>query len=82
MDSNELDVAETRAASANMSVPSMVFPGLCKPSGVNKANEVREIESLLTNSQEELILRDFIFQTAPQTSKQFNFYNCQVQFNQ
>ena len=45
-------------------------------------NEGNEIESLLTNSQEELIMRDFSFQITTQTSKQYNFYNCQIHFNQ
>ncbi|XP_028415787.1 uncharacterized protein LOC114539361 [Dendronephthya gigantea] len=49
-------------------------------SALTSVNE-DETELLLTNSQEESILRDFCIQTTTQTSKQFNFYNCQVQFN-
>ena len=33
---------------------------------------------ILTNSQEERIMRDFNFQSSTQSTKQFNFYNCKV----
>jgi hypothetical protein len=33
---------------------------------------------ILTNSQEERIMRDFNFQSSTQSTKQFNFHNCKV----
>ena len=49
--------------------------------GENDRNE--ELGQLLTNSQEELILRDLNVQTHNhfnQSTKQFNFHNCNVTF--
>ena len=49
--------------------------------GENDRNE--ELGQLLTNSQEELILRDLNVQTHNhfnQNTKQFNFHNCNVTF--
>ena len=70
IDSSEHDIAESRNA---------INPEMSALATLNQGNE---IESLLTNSQEELIMRDFSFQTTTQTSKQYNFYNCQIHFNQ
>ena len=39
---------------------------------LNEGNEI-DHESLLTNSQEHIIMRDLSFQTTTQTSKQYNF---------
>ncbi len=54
-------------------------------SALAMVSEDKEIESLLTNSQEEKLMRDFTFQTttqtSTQTSKQYNFYNCQIHIN-
>ena len=63
-DSSEHHIAESRNA---------INPEMSALATLNQGNE---IESLLTNSQEELIMRDFSFQTTTQTSKQYNFYNC------
>ena len=70
IDSSEHHIAESRNA---------INPEMSALATLNQGNE---IESLLTNSQEELIMRDFSFQTTTQTSKQYNFYNCQIHFNQ
>ena len=70
IDSSEHHIAESRNA---------INPEMSALATLNQGNE---IESLLTNSQEELIMRDFSFQTTKQTSKQYNFYNCQIHFNQ
>ena len=70
IDSSEHHIAKSRDA---------INPEM---SALATLNEGNEIESLLTNSQEELIMRDFSFQTTTQTSKQYNFYNCQIHFNQ
>ena len=70
IDSSEHHIAESR----NAINPEM--------SALATLNEGNEIESLLTNSQEELIMWDFSFQTTTQISKQYNFYNCQIHFNQ
>ena len=41
-----------------------------------------ELESLLTSSQEESILRDLNVQTAmTQYTKNYNFYNCKIDFH-
>ena len=50
-------------------------------SALAMVSEDKEIEYLLTNSQEEELMRDFTFQTSTQTSKQYNFYNCQIHFD-
>ena len=70
IDSSEHHITESR----NAINPEM--------SALATLNEGNEIESLLTNSQEELIMRNFSFQTTTQTSKQYNFCNCQIHFNQ
>ena len=70
INSSEHHIAESRNA---------INPEMSALATLNQGNE---IESLLTNSQEELIMRDFSFQTTTQTSKQYNFYNCQFHFNQ
>ena len=70
IDSSEHHIAESRNA---------INPEMSALATLNQGNE---IESLLTNSQEELIMRDFSFQTTAQTSIQYNFYNCQIHFNQ
>ena len=61
IDSSEHHIVESRNA---------INPEMSALATLNQGNE---IESLLTNSQEELIMRDFSFQTTTQTSKQYNF---------
>jgi site-specific recombinase XerD len=70
IDSSEHHIAETPSNAIN--------PDMSALATVSENND--EVGPLLTSSQEELIMRDFSFQTTTQTSKQYNFYNCQVNF--
>ena len=66
IDPNKEHAAETRNA---------INPSMADLTMVNKVNE---IDSLITNSQDELILQDFSFQMTTHMSKQYKFYNCQI----
>ena len=84
------ETTKTNMASCLMSVTSgdeivaneTVTTELAIPKAVDTSDTSLDIASILTNSQEETILRDFNYQSTMQsTSKQFNFYNCNVNFH-